>query len=343
MFRHTRKAVALVGVAVAALALAGCAGQTGAAAPSASDAAQTEGFPLTITHMYGETTLDAPPQRIATWGWGATDAVLALGIQPVAIPSAEYGGGDDLIVPWVKTAIDEVGGEAPVLLDNSTYELSVEELLATDADVLIAPYSGLTQDEYDAVTAAGIPVIAPEKALWSTPWRDVVTITGEVLGRETDAATVLDGIDKEVSDAAAANPEFAGTTVAFVTATPDEVDVYLPVDARVEILEDLGFVSAPSVTELDTGASTFYTAISPENLDKLDAQVVFTFVQSEDELQTFLTSERTRLIPAIAKGAVGAVVGTEDASAVSPTALSLPYILPKFVEQLQTATATAKS
>lgn len=341
MFRPTRTTAA-AGVAIAALALAGCAGQSGAAAPESSEAATAEGFPLTISHMYGETTLEAPPERIATWGWGATDAVLALGVQPVAIPSAEYGGGDDLIVPWVKTAIDEVGGEAPVILDNSTYELSVEELLATDPDVLIASYSGLTQDEYDAVTAAGIPVIAPEEALWATPWRDVMSITGEVLGREDDAAEVLDGIDAQVADAAAEHPEFAGTTIAFATATPDEVDVYLPVDARVEILEDLGFVSAPSVTELDTGVSTFYTAISPENLDKLDAQVVFTFVQSEEELQTFLTSERTRLIPAVAKGAVGAVVGQEDASAVSPTALSLPYILPTFVEQLATATEVAQ-
>ena len=46
-----------------------------------------------------------------------------------------------------------------------------------DPDVLIASYSGLTQEEYDAVTAAGIPVVAPEDALWSTPWRDVITDT----------------------------------------------------------------------------------------------------------------------------------------------------------------------
>lgn len=338
MFRITKVAAV---VAVAALALAGCAGQN-ASGSTTSAPAEAEGFPLTITHMYGETTIEAPPTRIATWGWGATDAVLALGVQPVAIPSSEYGGGDDLIVPWVKDAIDEIGGEAPVVLDNSSYELSVEELLATDPDVLIAPYSGITQEEYDAVTAAGIPVIAPEEALWATPWRDVVTITGEVLGLDTEAAQVLDGIDAQVADAAAANPEFEGTTIAFVTTDPDAVYVYLPADARVEILEDLGFTSAPSVTALDSGESTFYTTISQENLDKIDADVVFTYVDDQAALDTFLTSDRTRLIPAVAKGAVGAVVGQEDASAVSPTALSLPYILPTFVEKLAAATAIAK-
>ena len=34
----------------------------------------------TFEHMYGETTIEQAPERIATWGWGATDAVLALGI-----------------------------------------------------------------------------------------------------------------------------------------------------------------------------------------------------------------------------------------------------------------------
>ena len=70
-----------------------------------------------------------------------------------------------------------------MILDSATYELSVEELLATDPDVLIAPYSGLTQEEYDAVTGAGIPVVAyPRRPLWTTPWRDVITETGEALG-----------------------------------------------------------------------------------------------------------------------------------------------------------------
>ena len=114
--------------------------------------------------MYGETVIESAPERVATWGWGATDAVLALGIVPVAIASMDYGGGENRITPWVEEAIADLGGEEPVILDNATFELSVEELLASDPDVLIAPYSGLTQEEYDAVTGAGIPVIAPEEA-----------------------------------------------------------------------------------------------------------------------------------------------------------------------------------
>jgi len=326
-----------------ALVLTGCAGSSETPASSSSAAAGSgEGFPVTFEHIYGQTTLDAAPERIATWGWGATDAVLALGIVPVAIASMDYGGGDNRITPWVEDAIEQLGGEEPVILDNSTYELKVEELLAADADVLIAPYSGLTQEEYDEVTGAGIPVIAPEEALWSTPWRDVITETGKALGLAAESEQLVTDLDQQVADAATEHPEFEGTTIAYAADDVDTFYLYLPADPRVEILENLGFVTADAVTALDTGESTFYTTVSSENLDRIDAEVIFTQVDTEEQLDTFLTSERTKLIPALAKGAVGAIVGEENVAAITPTALTLPWILPDIVEQLAAATAVAK-
>lgn len=336
---------ALVAFTVAGgLVLAGCAGtaepETSGSTGEAPGSA--EAFPVTFEHMYGETTIEEAPERIATWGWGATDAVLALGIVPVAIASMDYGGGDNRITPWVEEAIADLGGDEPVILDNAAFELSVEELLAADPDVLIAPYSGLTEEEYDAVTAAGIPVVAPEEAVWSTPWRDVITDTGTALGLADEAEQLLADLDAQVAEAAAAHPEFEGTTIAYAADDVDTFYVYLPADPRVEILEDLGFVSAEAVTALDTGESTFYTTVSSENLDQLDADVIFTQVDSEEALDTFLTSDRTNIIPAVAVGAVGAIVGEENVAAISPTALTLPWILSDIVDQLATATAVAQ-
>lgn len=333
--------------ALAALTLAGglvLSGCAGSADPEGTEAegGAAEGFPVTFEHIYGETTIEDAPERIATWGWGATEAVLALGIVPVAIPSSEYGGGDDLMTPWVEEAVAELGGEAPTILDNSTYELSVEQLLATDPDVLIASYSGLTQEEYDAVTGAGIPVVAPEEALWATPWRDVITDTGRALGMEDEADGVLADLDAQIADAAAAHPEFEGLTIAYADDDVDTFYLYLPADPRLEILEDLGFTSAPSVTELDAGESTFYTTVSSENLDRIDADVLFTQAEAQSDIDDFLASDRAALIPAVAAGAVAPIVGEENVAAVSPTALSLPWILPQIVEQLAKAAAAAQ-
>ncbi|MCH6229471.1 ABC transporter substrate-binding protein [Microbacterium sp. CFH 31415] len=333
----TAVAIALAG----GLVLSGCAGAAAPESSGSDDAAASDGFPVTFEHIYGETTLDEAPERIATWGWGATDAVLALGIVPVAIPSSEYGGGDDLITPWVDEAVAELGGEPPVILDNSAYELSVEELLATDPDVLIASYSGLTQEEYDAVTGAGIPVIAPEEALWATPWRDVISDTGRALGLADEADAVLADLDQQIADAAAEHPEFEGLSIAYADDDVDTFYLYLPADPRVEILEDLGFTSADSVTALDSGESTFYTTVSSENLDQIDADVLFTQAEQQADIDDFLASDRAALIPAVGTGAVAAIVGEENVAAISPTALTLPWILPDIVEQLAAAAAAS--
>ncbi|MDW4572378.1 iron-siderophore ABC transporter substrate-binding protein [Microbacterium sp. M3] len=341
----TSRLGALAALAVAGgLVLSGCAGTPAPASSDAADAAtaSSDAFPVTFEHIYGETTIEEAPERVATWGWGATDAVLALGIVPVAIPSSEYGGGDNLITPWVEEALDELGGEEPVLLDNSSFELSVEELLATDPDVLVASYSGLTQEEYDAVTGAGIPVVAPEEALWSTPWRDVISDTGKALGLEAEAEQILTDLDQQIADAATEHPEFEGTSIAFADDDVDTFYLYLPADPRVEILEDLGFVSAESVTALDTGESTFYTTVSSESLDKVDADVLFTQAELQSDLDEFLASDRAQLIPAVQSGAVAPIVGEENVAAISPTALTLPWILPEIVSQLATATAAAQ-
>ncbi|MET0673369.1 MAG: ABC transporter substrate-binding protein, partial [Microbacterium pygmaeum] len=277
---HTRLLLALASTGVAALFLAGCAG-TGTPTSTESAGGDAAAFPVTIASALGETVIESAPERIATWGWGATDAVLALGVTPVAIPSDDYSGGDDRMPPWISDAIEELGGDAPVILDSSAAEISVEELLAADPDVLLAPYSGITQDEYDAVTAAGIPVVAYPDGPWTTPWRDVISITGESLGLVDEAGALLDELDQTVADAAAAHPEFAGTSIAYIDDDVDTFYMYLPADSRVEILEDLGFATPESVTALDAGEGTFYTTVSYENLDKIDADVIFT--QAEEQ------------------------------------------------------------
>ncbi|WP_020110571.1 ABC transporter substrate-binding protein [Rhodococcus sp. 114MFTsu3.1] len=328
--------------AIASLALAGCSNSDTADDNAATPAAEGS-FPVTVDHMYGETTVDALPERVATWGFGTTDAVLALGVVPVAIPSAEYGGGDDLMYPWVSDAIEDLGGQTPVLLDNSAYELPVEQLLATDPDVLMAPHSGLTQAEYDAVTAAGVPVVAPPEELWSTPWRDVITTTGDVLGRADEARDLVADLDRQVTDAGDQHPEFDGRSIAYVSEAADVYYLLLPTDPRVELLENLGFTTPESVTSLSNGESPFSTTVSAENISKIDADVVFTQVDTDQALQEFLTSDVSRQIPAVAKGAVAGFVGQEAGSAIGPTALSIPFFLPTLVDGLADATEVAGS
>lgn len=331
-----------VALAAASVLMAGCAstpGQTPETTPSSS---ASDAFPVTIDSALGDAVIEAEPARVATWGWGATDAAVALGVTPVAIPSDDYSGGDDKIAPWVEEGLAALGGPAPVVLDSSAATLSTEELLTTSPDVLLAPYSGITQEEFDEVTGAGVPVVAYPDAAWTTPWRDVVTLVGTALGKSAEAEQILADLDTLVADAGTAHPEFEGTSIALLTESAGTYYVYLPSDPRVEILEDLGFVTPQSVTDLDTGEGTFYTTVSPENLDKIDADVILAFGENQDAFDAFLSSDNGRLIPAVAKGAVAGLIGPEEISSLSPTPLTLPYALDGIVSKLADATAVAQ-
>lgn len=332
-----------IALAATTALLAGCAGSPSTPSATTPAGEASSAFPLTISSALGDAVIASEPSRVATWGWGATDAVIALGVTPVAIPSDDYSGGDDRIAPWVEEGLASLGGESPLVLDGSAYTLSTEELLTATPDVLLAPYSGITQEEFDEVTGAGVPVVAYPDAAWTTPWRDVVKLVGEALGKSAEAEKVLDDLDALVADAGKAHPEFEGTSIALLTESAGTYYVYLPSDPRVEILEDLGFVTPQSVTDLDTGEGTFYTTVSPENLDKIDADVVLAFGETQDAFDAFVSSDSGRLIPAVAEGSVAGLIGPEEISSLSPTPLTLPYALDGIVEKLAAATAVAQS
>lgn len=81
-------------------------GATALAGPAAAD----DSYPVQFTHAFGETTLQAKPERIVTIGWMTQDAVLALGEVPVAIPQQLWGGDAEGVLPWVREAVDKLGG-----------------------------------------------------------------------------------------------------------------------------------------------------------------------------------------------------------------------------------------
>lgn len=338
--RHHRAAVAAASLAV--LVLAGCSAGADPDAPATASVDPERGsmsaFPVTIEHAFGETTVESAPQRVVTWGWASADAALALGVVPVAIPFQGYGGDEDGVLPWIAEELTALGASTPTVLPDSA-EAPIDAIAAAEPDLILAQYSGLTAEEYALLSAIAPTVAYPDQA-WSTPWRDVVTVTGEALGRADRAAEVLAEIDAEVADAAAAHPELEGVTVAQVWDTGDAFYVYTPADPRVEFTEDLGLVTAPSVGDLDTGESTFYFTLSHERLDELTSDLLVAYADTPEALEAFLASAPAGTMSQVQQGAVAGVVGQAFIASVSPpTALSLTWGLDEYVEILADAAA----
>ena len=79
---RTRTAVTALAAAATALVLTGCAGQAADAGGPGSAPSADGAFPVTIEHAYGETTIDAQPERVATVAWANHEVPLALGVGP---------------------------------------------------------------------------------------------------------------------------------------------------------------------------------------------------------------------------------------------------------------------
>lgn len=330
-----------LGALLLALPLAACGSEESGGSASDGESAGGESFePVTIEHAFGETEIDEQPQRVVTWGWGSSDAAIALGTIPVAMPKNSYGATEEGLMPWQEEALTAAGAETPTLLTEGT-EVPFEEIAAAGPDLILANYSGITEADYEKLSQIADTVAYPDEP-WTTPWRDVITTVGEALGQSDEAEQLLEDIDGEVATAAEEHPEFEGKTIAAVAIDPTAFYVYKGADPRVQFLEDLGFELAPSVDELSTDESSFYYTISTEEVDKLTSDVLLSYVADEATRDELAADPAYQAMEQFQDDTVASVVGESYISAVSPpTALSLTWGLDEFVASLEPAVQAA--
>lgn len=335
-------------LALAVLALAGCGAQAGSPsgtpAPAEASAPATQAgdaFPVEITSALGTATIEGQPQRVATWGWGSTEAAIALGVFPVAVGEQPWTVGAGNLLPWVEAAYDQAGVEKPAILTDADggATFPYEELIAADPDLIVAPYSGLTQEQFDTLSEVA-PVVAYPNAPWTTSWEDTISITAKALGRTAEGEKVLADIDESLATMKEAHPEFEGKTIAGVWDGDGSMSIYTGADPRISVLTELGLEVAPSVAALDTSNGGFYYDLSYEQLDKLDADILISYHASAQDAKTFLSKPALQAIPAVKAGRVAQVSDPVTVSSVSPpTALTFDWKdgLPSLVDKLSEA------
>ena len=290
-------------------------------------------FPVTVTSALGEAVISAKPERVVTWGWSAQDVVLDLGIVPVGMPFFAYGGGEDGVLPWTEAKIAEMGADMPVVLPDST-EPPIEAIAALEPDVIIAPYSGLTQEEFDLLSNIA-PVVAYPETPWFASWQQVVELTGAALGLSAEADALIAETEAFMREEAAAYPEIQGAVFANVLNRNDgQVAVRMEKDPRVQLLVDLGMVAAPKAPDgalVPTGISYL---LSYENFDQIEADLLVTLFDSDQIADDFYALSYIQLAPLVQKGAYARLTGIEKTMAVAGavTPLSLRWGFPEYIK-----------
>ena len=323
----------------AATLLAGC----GSAGEPSADAAENStadsgAFPVSVEHVFGSTEIQERPERIVVLGWNAQDVVYALGLEPVGMPSYPYGGGDDGVLPWDDEHYDP---EVTTLLDTADGP-PLEAIAALRPDVILAPYEGFDEGVYEDLTGIAPTVAYPGEA-WTTPWRDQTRMIGQALGMEEEAEQLIADTEAEVAAVAEEHPEFEGLTFAYTSLGAEALYLYLPSDPRVQLIEDLGFTTAPSVEELASGvdAGTFYAQLSLEQAPEIESDVLVGFTDGLTA-QEALESDLYSSVPAIANDAAVVFDDQEIAAAASSVSvLSIPFVLDELVDDLSAAAANA--
>ncbi|WP_301540197.1 serine/threonine-protein kinase [Streptomyces sp. CNQ-509] len=340
-------AVAAVVVAVVAVVSAVVLwpnGGDGEAAPEKPAEAAADVFPVKVKHDYGETVVPSKPQRVAAWGWGAAEVAIALGEYPVGIVEEESESGKGMM-PWVAQAYEDEGLDDPVLFTeggSTSWGLPEEQIAATEPDLILAPYSGLTEAQYEQLTDIA-PVVARPVGASVEPWEGVIATTAQALGVPAEGKELLAESDARLAELGERHG-LTGSSFAAVVNDPPRRRVHVFSDASpvVRVLEGLGLRPADSVAELDSDGNGMMYSLDYEDLDRLESDVVVLYSTTSDWAERDLASEELNALPAFAAGRIAQLSGTDEfASATSPTVLSIrwPGGMPVLAESLEKAEA----
>jgi iron complex transport system substrate-binding protein len=184
--------LAKVAAGLLVLVLAGCGVGDPPAAQEPADGqdttAQAATFPVEVEHKYGTTVIDKKPERIVTLGLSDQDVVLALGVKPVGsidwFKERPYGQW-----PWTK----ELWGDQPPEIVGERDDYNLEKILNLKPDLILAQYSGMTQQQYDELSKIADTVGQPKGFEdYGAPWQDMAKLAAKAMGETAE-------LDKQIT------------------------------------------------------------------------------------------------------------------------------------------------
>ncbi|TCV69989.1 iron-siderophore ABC transporter substrate-binding protein [Neorhizobium sp. S3-V5DH] len=311
---------------------------------SGAAAGENTSYPITIRHALGTTTITKKPERVATVAWANHEVPLALGIVPVGFAAANFGDDDgDGILPWVAEKLAELDADKPVLFDEGD-GIDFEAVAATNPDVILASYSGLSQSDYDTLSQIA-PVVAYPEAPWSTDWREMIRLNSAGLGMAAEGEALIATIEAEIARTVAEYPQLQGKSAMFIThldATDlSIVNFYTTNDTRVKFFADLGLKSPRSVIAA-SAPGKFSGSISAERIDAFDDVDLVVTYGNQKLLDALAANPLMARMQAVEKGALVMLGRNPLGTAANPTPLSISWVLRDYLALLAEAARTSK-
>jgi iron complex transport system substrate-binding protein len=338
-----RGAAALIILAVCILWQAGCSRKAETppegTAPLSAEAGIGE-YPMVIRHAFGETTIPRKPERVATIQWANQDVALALGVVPVGFSAANYGVVDGSgILPWTAEKLKELGISNPNVF-RDTDGLDFEAIADCRPDIILAAYSGITQEDYDLLSKIA-PVVAYPSKPWVTTWREQILYNAKGMGMEAEGRQYIAKLEALIAEKVGEHPQIRGAKIAWVNFSATDMSqfhLYTLVDPRGSFLTgELGMEYPASILNAITDPTVYSMRFSAEKADVLnDLDVIIGY--GGNELYNAIKADLVYgSVPAIKKGAVVFIDDLTLSAAGTPGPLSIPYTIDEYVRLIAAA------
>lgn len=328
LLRRVAAAVALV-LATGTAAACGTDEDTDAgAAPTGTAAAA---FPVTITHKLGETTVEAAPTKVVALSDADLDALLVLGIQPIAVGASI---GPEGITPWAQPALTG----RPEVLEAGDNGYDVEEILQLEPELVLAGGDYYIDAEYEGLTDAGIPTTAYEQGPAEDSWQTVLRQVGEAVGRTADAERIVGEVEAKIAAVKTDNPGLAGKkfSLSQMWEAGSIGTMRSDADTGVKMLNDFGLTLDPKPAALQ--GEDFAVQLSLEKVATLDSDVVLVYFADAGLKPGLEKNALFAKMPSVQRGAYVPLTEEQFSTLRSATPLSVPFTIQNVVPLLLKAT-----
>ena len=167
---------------------------------------------------------------MATVSWVNQDVALALGVVPVGMAAVEFGGNAEKSTDWFDAKLAETEGAQKPVQWSEASGIDAEAIAAVKPDVILAVYSGITQEDYDRLSKIAPTVACPKDVpAYGTSWQQSTEVIGRVLGTEQEAGELIADLEQQIKAAGEKHADLQGASFVYGTIDPaaaDQISIY---------------------------------------------------------------------------------------------------------------------
>lgn len=284
---------------------------------------------MTITHLFGQTTIKAPPKRVVSAGYTEQDDLLAVGVVPIAVTNW-FGDQPFAVWPWAQ---QKLGGAQPVVLSLED-GIQVDKIAGLKPDLIVAINAGVDADTYQKLSAIAPTVPQSDGDAFFEPWQEQATTIGQAVFQADQMKSLVDGVDQQFAAIAKNNPQWTGKKALLMHGTLWQGTVVATLAGwRTDFLNQMGLVIADSIKPF--GAD--YRAVIPRDQIKavLDsADVVIWTTEDPDQQKAILADPDVAASQATAQHRHVFTTKDQAGAIAFASALSYPVIADQLPPQI---------